>query len=192
MCLAFTIYELLSSIHAGFQFPASLASHHEGFQFPDSLASLHAGFKFPAPILVVLASHHADFHSLRLYCLAYHFIIQASSFRLTIQSSDPFSFPITHNHAHSVYPSRVHLILHDSHIFTHSVLCSQRVPRRAILTPHSPFHFVSSHLFIFICAHRVYLCEYASFCTSIPSFFLSLRTVSQCCEFQAVSTTVSS
>ena len=155
-------------------------------------SSLHAGFQYPAPILVVLASHHADFHSLRLYCLAYHFIIQASSFRLTIQSSDPFSFPITHNHAHSVYPSRVHLILHDSHIFTHSVLCSQRVPRRALLTPHSPFHFVSSHLFIFICAHRVYPCEYASFCTSIPFSFLSLRTVSQCCEFQAVSTTVSS
>ena len=104
----------------------------------------------------VLASLHAGFHSLRLYCLAYHFIIQASSFRLTIQSSDPFSFPITHNHALSVYPSRVHLILHDSHIFTHSVLCSQRVPRRALLTPHSPFHFVSSHLFLFVlteCAH---------------------------------------
>ena len=89
-------------------------------------------------------------------------------------------------------PSELHLILHDSHIFTHSVLCSQRVPRRALLTPHSPFHFVSSHLFIFICAHRVYPCEYASFRTSIPFSFLSLRTVSQCCEFQAVSTTVSS
>ena len=153
---------------------------------------IHESFQYPAPILVVLASHHADFHSLRLYCLAYHFIIQASSFRLTIQSSDPLSFPITHHHAHSVYPSRVHLILHNSHIFTHSVLCSQRVPRRAILTPHSPFHFVSSHLFIFICAHRVYLCEYASFCPYIPFSFLSLRTVSQCCEFQAVSNTVSS
>ena len=151
---------------------------------------LHAGFQFPAPILVVLASHHADFHSLRLYHLACHFIIQASSFRLTIQSSDPFSFPITHNHPHSVYPSRVHLILHDSHILTHSVLCSQRVPRRALLTPHSPFHFVSSHLFT--CAHRVCPYEYASFRTSIPFSFLPLRTVSQCCEFQAISTTVSS
>ena len=97
MCLAFTLYVLFSSLHAIFLFPASLAL-------------LHAGFQYPAPILVVLLSHHADFHSLRLYCLAYHFIIQASSFRLTIQSSDPLSFPITHHHAHN-YSSHLHLIL---------------------------------------------------------------------------------